>query len=611
MASEVGISAAIGLQDSFTAPLAKAASTARVAMRGALEDIQRAALGASLGIAKVSSSTDSLTQAAARYQREAEGITPIDQMRLELTDARAKGLSELAMMIERNIAVARIEQRVAKGEITNDRARLEIQIVDIEQTKRLSELKAKKSAETKKAGEAAKKAGADARRGAGGWKRLGDRLRSVRSTIGKFVGLGSLVGGVSVVGAAGGIMRLVDGHAQATDVMAKFASRVGMGIETLQEYEYAAGIAGITSDEFRDSLSELSQRIGEAKLGEGELLTFLKRASPALLEQVKGARDNGEAFELMVQAMRQIEDPTKRAAVASKVFGESGKKMALMANLSTAELLKLRAEQEANGNVTAEGAKLAEEYADAKSRLGSAVRGVAVSVASDLLPKVTPLLGRLTEWVRANREIIATKLTNFVVGLGEALGSIDWQAVVSGIGRFVEGLVRAAEWLGPDGMIIVGIGAMGAALTLSLGPIGLVLSGVALLAVYWDDVTAAAKRALEVASEATSWLQRIPGIGHVFGGAGTSGLVRDVVGQHQADLEERAKQVDPAEFSQRMFGVSLPRLAGADGASGRVQVEVDFRNLPDGARVNTETSDPARVPVKADVGRRTLGTGAP
>lgn len=610
MAKQFSVSAAIGLSDQISAPAKVVGDKLQRSLGGALTSVQQQAAGVSSALRGVTQKTESVGRATRRYQREAEGVRPIDRMLLELADARAEGLDELALQIERNIALAKIEARAKKGYITQERVVLETQIEDIKLSQRLKALKEGKAAAIAKAGAAAKKSGEDARWASKGWSRLGDGLRRLPGLAGRITGIGGLIGGVSAVGAAGGLVKLVDTQATSIDTLDKFATRVGVGIGALQEWQFAAQIAGINGDEFNDSLQELSQRIGEAKAGEGELLSFLQKVSPALWKQVKGAKGNGEALEIMVQAMRQIEDPAKRAAFANKIFGESGRKMALLANMSAGEIAKLREEKAKDGVATEEAAKIAADYADTKARLGSAIQGVGVSLASSLLPKLTPLLGRLTEWVRANRDIIATKLSNFVTGLGEALGRIDWVGIATGIGDFVRGLVGAAEWLGPEGLLVVGIGAAGIALTALLGPLGLVAGAILLLAANWDSVTKACANAVVAFTDYLGLTESA----QTKGDKRSVALNAGTVDQFKRDLaRDRIQQGrgSTADLAMSLWGVSLPTQAASAGANGRVQVEVDFRNVPAGARVNTDTDNPAQVPVKTNVGRRTLGTGAP
>src|SRR5690606_30868562 len=82
--------------------------------------------------------------------------------------------------------------------------------------------------------------------------------------------------------------------------------------------------AGVETQVLDRSMEGFARRLGEARAGTGDLASFLKKSSPAFLEQLQAATSTEDAFLLMADAIKQVEDPTDRAALAAKAFGESG-----------------------------------------------------------------------------------------------------------------------------------------------------------------------------------------------------------------------------------------------------------------------------------------------
>src|SRR5690606_13532062 len=78
--------------------------------------------------------------------------------------------------------------------------------------------------------------------------------------------LGALVGvGLSLKG----IAALVSGQAEAIDGLAKTADRAGMSMETFQGFNLAAGLAGVETAAFGNSLTKLQKNLVDAADGTG------------------------------------------------------------------------------------------------------------------------------------------------------------------------------------------------------------------------------------------------------------------------------------------------------------------------------------------------------
>lgn len=73
----------------------------------------------------------------------AQGVTTVDRLRLELVQAQANGERELVVHLQRHIELQRIKERQARGEISADKAQLEVTIAQTEAQRRLNDLQAK------------------------------------------------------------------------------------------------------------------------------------------------------------------------------------------------------------------------------------------------------------------------------------------------------------------------------------------------------------------------------------------------------------------------------------------------------------------------------------
>ncbi len=147
------------------------------------------------------------------------------------------------------------------------------------------------------------------------FKDVGGAANRVVGEIGKLVALGA--------GVAVGIGAIINKATEAGDALGNSAERAKLTVSAYSELGFAAAKAGIPAEKFADAIDTLNKNIGEAKLGKGKLSSFLKDVSPNLLRQLKAARGNEGALNVLAGAFDRISDSGKRAALAGKVFGDT------------------------------------------------------------------------------------------------------------------------------------------------------------------------------------------------------------------------------------------------------------------------------------------------
>ncbi len=155
----------------------------------------------------------------------------------------------------------------------------------------------------------------------------------------------SVIGVVAKVGAAVGALGA--GFAVATKKAIDFAASIGrtarevnVSTKALQKYRFAAELAGIANEELDDAFRTLNELIGEAVNEETgaafEAFQQLGIASDILSKKLRGTEP---VFLAVVDALNQIEDKSRRAALSAIVFGgEAGLKLANLTNQGTAAI---------------------------------------------------------------------------------------------------------------------------------------------------------------------------------------------------------------------------------------------------------------------------------
>ena len=145
--------------------------------------------------------------------------------------------------------------------------------------------------------------------------------------IGKGIGL--------VLGAAGvGLAAIFSSRALRSSIdmaaaLKDTADAAGITTDKLQELQFAGNELGLESGDIATSMTYLNTRLGEfANTGKGPAATALRQLSINLRDSKGNVRDTGDVFNELVNKISQVENPMQRAALASKLFGETlGPKM--------------------------------------------------------------------------------------------------------------------------------------------------------------------------------------------------------------------------------------------------------------------------------------------
>jgi hypothetical protein len=263
--------------------------------------------------------------------------------------------------------------------------------------------------------------------------------------------------GIAAIGA------MTQKTAEMGDGYAKASRAIGMTAETLQELEYAAKQSGVS--DLTGSLQKLTKSVIEAKNGAGKLTAALKDTNPQLLAQIKNAKSNEEAFNLMMAAIKEAPDSFSKAELATAAFGKSGQQMILMAESGAEGLAALREEARKYGVISNESAAASEAYIDAQTRLKAALTGVQTELTSKLLPGVTQAMNKIAEFIASidNWGEILTKAGYALAGLAAGLTAFlvvsKGAAVIHAVATAFRALT-AAMAANPIGAIAVAITAV-------------------------------------------------------------------------------------------------------------------------------------------------------
>ena len=223
------------------------------------------------------------------------------------------------------------------------------------------------------------------------------------------------------------------------DSFDKMSQRVGMSSETLSELSYAATLSGTSIERVEDSFKGLTQKIVEAvnKGGDADALF----SSIGLSAQDLAASTPEEQFYKVADAIANISDPTRRAAVAMQVFGESGHELLPLLSGGSAGLNKMRNEaRELGATVSTSSATMGAEFGDAMTRIKTATNGI----KNEFLTALTPTLIKASEHLKNILSFVSTMARRFPTTTSTI---VTFGAAIAGAAYAVKGLTTTAQAL--------------------------------------------------------------------------------------------------------------------------------------------------------------------
>jgi hypothetical protein len=404
-------------------------------------------------------------------------------------------------------------------------------------------------------------------------KRTGQNLKTVGDLMSQFARRAAVAG--AAVNAAFAGMAIAG--AKTADALAKQARQFDISVESYQNLGFAAQQSGSNAQTMGTSLRRLTQSAFDAQRGIKESADAFKAMGISVADSSGTLKKSEVLFLEVADSLREMEDTTARAALATRLLGRGGTQLTSLF-LAGSEGIKAYQRQleivgVSQGSVLRETTALGEMVVDSFGLVKQSVIGVQQAMLRALGPSIEKLanllavvIGRITEWIDANPELVR-QIAKIAAGIGVATAAL--LALSQGIaaaGALFSGL--ATFMAGPFLLPFLGVAAVVAAL------IGLILTFNKTLDDFLDRLTTASAILL-VMGKVTAVLNR--------NFLGAEELVR-----WGELLEERAKQVQKFRGQVVRLGDVKEKLKELNDAIAAVQgISVEggaaLNDLGDGA----------------------------
>ena len=201
----------------------------------------------------------------------------------------------------------------------------------------------------------------------------------------------------ALVGVAGiaGFGLLVRSSLNATDSLAKTASKIGTTTEALSALRYAADVTGVATTTMDMALQRFTRRTAEAAKGTGEAKGAIKELGISAQQLNNMPLD--QRMLVLADAFSNVKNESDRLRLAFKLFDSEGAALVNTLSLGREGLSELLGEAKALGVVmSSDAAKGVEDASDALTRLKAISKGLRDQFVAALAPAIEALTTRFT-----------------------------------------------------------------------------------------------------------------------------------------------------------------------------------------------------------------------
>ena len=243
---------------------------------------------------------------------------------------------------------------------------------------------------------------ADLNRASNDFKKFASSVQSAARTFAVSLGAGLTVRG---------IVNVIEKSLEAADALDEMSTRIGIGVERLQELQYAAKLSGVSAEQLEQGLTILNRRIGEAAAGAPEAAGNFRDMGIAIRDANGNVLDAGQILPDIADKLKNAASATERGKITFDAFGKSGNALQPMLIGGAVELEKFAAKARELGIVmdryaVAQAVKAKDAFDTLSTVIGAKVAQAVVNLA----PALVTLADELQKTTLAAAEFWSTWL---------------------------------------------------------------------------------------------------------------------------------------------------------------------------------------------------------
>lgn len=224
-------------------------------------------------------------------------------------------------------------------------------------------------------------------------------ITSIGQASGQLLKFGAIAGGA----AAAGLVIFTKREFEALDATTKLSRELQISSASLQGFELGAELAGASAKNIDDALRRLPKTLGEARRG-------LKTAQDGFTELNLDFREltklkPDEAMLRIAEATKDMQDPTKKAAALTAIFGRNGQKLTNFLNQGSDAIREVIKESDRLSGVFTDLELAGVEQAnDELVKLQLSFRSIFKKIAVEAAPLIGAIFKKLTTAIVSFRD---------------------------------------------------------------------------------------------------------------------------------------------------------------------------------------------------------------
>lgn len=278
-----------------------------------------------------------------------------------------------------------------------------------------------------------------------------------------------LVGSFAAVGAS--IKSCVtDLHEYGTSLF-NTSKALGIASDDLAKFRYIAQLSGSSAEQMDAGLRVLNKNIANSAAGKNkDFLKMLEKLNISFKNADGSIKTAAQLMPELAEAMKTQTTQAQKAYIAQTAFGKSGADLIQTLERGKEGFAELSKDAEKYGLVIGDDAVDASlALDDAINHQNAALQGLKLTIGSQLIPTIAPLLEQMSEWIAQNREWIASEINQALKDFVASVKSIDFKQVITQTVQFVKNCAQLFKQLGGLKTIAIAVGAIfGAKLVLAL-----------------------------------------------------------------------------------------------------------------------------------------------
>jgi len=210
------------------------------------------------------------------------------------------------------------------------------------------------------------------------------KMGMLNGGLGKMVGLmGGVIGVAAITGFAKNLLTTADR-------LQKVGLQLGLPVEKLQAFQFAASQTGINTEAMNSALKKFNINIGKAGEGFGEQVKGFENLGIAIHDTNGNLRDSPAIFEEVADKIALMESPAQKAEAAVALFGKAGVDLLPLLNLGAGGV------RDFEKTLVDAGAVIGQDAADDISTFNDKIDLLGRTLTANFAPVLVAILPALT-----------------------------------------------------------------------------------------------------------------------------------------------------------------------------------------------------------------------